>query len=443
MPTVDKVISDLTQATSINDDDLFVLQQGDAAKKLAGATLKEFVTVDVLEIDAETLPAGSEATAVYDKPTKTLTLGIPQGATGAKGDKGETGATGPKGDTGAQGPQGATGEQGPKGDTGDTGATGPAGPTGAQGPKGDKGDTGATGPTGPQGLQGSKGDKGDTGDTGPQGPKGEKGDKGDTGAGFKVLGYYSTVSALQAAVPSPDVGDAYGIGAAAPYDIYIYSETGGWVNNGPLQGAKGDAGPAGPQGEQGPKGDKGDTGAAGAAGATGPQGPKGDTGDQGPKGEKGDAFTYDDFTPAQLAALKGEKGDKGDTGAQGPAGADGAKGDKGDTGATGAQGPKGDTGDTGATGPKGADGATPVKGVDYFTDADKAEIAEDAAALVDVSGKQAKITASGILKGDGSGNVSAAVAGTDYIATSNIAKQVLVSKETNPTENGIINWVYG
>lgn len=413
MPTVDKVISDLTQATSINDDDLFVLQQGSAAKKLKGATLKEFVTVDVLEIDATTLPAGSEATAVYDKPTKTLTLGIPQGNTGAKGDKGDTGDTGPKGDTGETGPQGPTGAQGPKGDTGAIGATGPAGPQGEQGPKGEKGDTGDRGPTGPQGEQGPKGDKGDTGDTGatgargpqgetgatgaqgpkgdtgetgPQGPKGEKGDKGDTGAGFKVLGYYSTVSALQAAVPSPDVGDAYGIGAAEPYDIYIYSETSGWVNNGPLQGAKGDTGPAGPKGEQGEKGDKGD---AGATGATGPQGPKGDDG------------------------------------------AAGAKGDKGDTGATGPQGPKG------------ADGATPVKGVDYFTEADKAEIAEDAAALVDVSGKQTKITASGVLVGDGNGGVSAAVAGTDYIATTNITMQTLVSAETNPTQNGQINWVYG
>ena len=57
----------------------------------------------------------------------------------------------------------------------------------------------------------------------------------------------------------------------------------------------------------------------------------------------------------------------------------GAKGPKGDTGATGPQGPKGDTGATGmtgATGPKGDTGAaghTPVKGVDYFTEDDRAE----------------------------------------------------------------------
>lgn len=49
-------------------------------------------------------------------------------------------------------------------------------------------------------------------------------------------------------------------------------------------------------------------------------------------------------------------------------GADGAKGDKGDTGATGANGKDG------AAGKDGADGHTPVKGTDYFTEADKSEM---------------------------------------------------------------------
>jgi hypothetical protein len=53
-------------------------------------------------------------------------------------------------------------------------------------------------------------------------------------------------------------------------------------------------------------------------------------------------------------------------------------------GPQGPQGPKGDTGDSGPQGPKGADGKTPVKGVDYFTDADKQEIAEQAAGLVEI-----------------------------------------------------------
>ena len=82
----------------------------------------------------------------------------------------------------------------------------------------------------------------------------------------------------------------------------------------------------------------------------------------------------------------------------------------------GAQGIQGEPGVPGIQGPAGKDGKTPVKGTDYFTQADKQEIAKDAAALVDLSGKQNKIMASGLLKGDGTGGVSAAIPGTDYLA---------------------------
>lgn len=74
------------------------------------------------------------------------------------------------------------------------------------------------------------------------GQRGTQGPKGDTGSGFKVLDYYDTLQALQIGVTSPEDGDAYGVGTAAPYDIYIYTPSKGWVNNGPLQGAKGDPG---------------------------------------------------------------------------------------------------------------------------------------------------------------------------------------------------------
>lgn len=62
--------------------------------------------------------------------------------------------------------------KGPKGDKGDKGDTGPQGP---QGPKGDKGNTG---------HQGSQGPKGDPGPQGPQGPKGDKGEDGIRGLGW-------------------------------------------------------------------------------------------------------------------------------------------------------------------------------------------------------------------------------------------------------------------
>ena len=61
----------------------------------------------------------------------------------------------------------------------------------------------------------------------------------------------------------------------------------------------------------------------------------------------------------------------------------------------------------------------------------------------DIDTKQTKITASGILKGNGSGGVVAATRGSDYIASGNIVKQTLVESESTPTENYAINWVYG
>ena len=189
-------------------------------------------------------------------------------------------------------------------------AQGPTGPTGPQGEQGKQGIQGIQGEKGNQGDKGERGDKGATGETGatgpegPRGPQGLQGIQGEPGKGLTVSGYYATAQALTAAVTNPTAGDAYGVGTAEPYDIYIYdgiNKT--WVNNGPLQGAKGEKG---------------------EPGATGPEGP------QGPKGEQG---------------VKGN---------------------------------------TGATGPQGPAGHTPVKGTDYFTDADKSEIAQAAAELVSV-----------------------------------------------------------
>lgn len=83
-------------------------------------------------------------------------------------------------------------------------------------------------------------------------------------------------------------------------------------------------------------------------------------------------------------------GPKGEIGATGPQGPKGEKGDTGDTGPQGIQGPKGDTGAQGAQGPKGATGPqgeagyTPVKGVDYWTTADKQDIVNQALDSVSV-----------------------------------------------------------
>lgn len=98
--------------------------------------------------------------------------------------------------------------------------------------------------------------------------------KGTDGKNFRILGFYGTLSALQAAVQTPEAGDAYGVGAEAPYDIYIFDGvTNTWINNGKLKGDKGDTGAAGATGAAGPTGPAGPAGPAGAPGAEGEPGP--------------------------------------------------------------------------------------------------------------------------------------------------------------------------
>ena len=112
---------------------------------------------------------------------------------------------------------------------------------------------------------------------------------GKDGKSFEIKGYYASTAALEEGVPAPAPGDAYCVGSAAPYDVYIYDGVSGeWINNGTIQGAKGDTGAAGTtftphldgngnlswtndggldnpetQNIRGAKGDKGETGAAG------------------------------------------------------------------------------------------------------------------------------------------------------------------------------------
>lgn len=360
--------------------------------------------IDNITITADTLPPGSPATAsgsISETEGLKIELGIPQGEQGPKGD---TGAPGAQGEPGPQGEKGDTGEQGPKGDTGEPGPQGPKGDTGETGPQGPKGDTGETGPEGP---------KGDPGETGPRGPEGPQGPQGEPGKGLTVLDYYADLESLQAAVQSPAAGDAYGVGAAEPYDIYIYSPTKGWVNNGPLQGAQG---PQGPQGEPGPQGPPGVDGAPGAKGDTGPEGPQGP---QGPQGEQG---------------VQGPQGDPGADGAQGPQGPAGTAAtiqvgtvtasDPGSTPQVTNSGtasaavldfvlPRGEQGPAGADGAPGADGQ------------DGAQGPQGPAGPNEVS-TTTGTNITGLLKGNGS-TVQQAVAGTDYAKPSNTVYATLLA----------------
>lgn len=104
------------------------------------------------------------------------------------------------------------------------------------------------------------------------------------------------------------------------------------------------------------------------------KGEKGDDGISATHSWNGTILTVTSASGTSSANLKGEKGadgtkgDKGDKGEQGPQGEKGAKGDQG------VQGIQGEKGSDGAKGDKGDSGYSPIRGTDYWTDADKAEI---------------------------------------------------------------------
>ena len=64
--------------------------------------------------------------------------------------------------------------------------------------------------------------------------------RGRQGKNFQILGYYDTYAQMTAAVTNPEAGDAYGVGTAAPYIVYVWDGVNGeWKNNGTMQGADG------------------------------------------------------------------------------------------------------------------------------------------------------------------------------------------------------------
>lgn len=370
----DKTIGSLPQAQTVDDASLFVCEQQGVAMKTTGAQWKGFAVnavsqyvepaqqaaqqaqqaaqqaqdaadsigdsvsqaqtaaqqaqaaqqaVENLGVTSNTLPVGQGATVtktVDETGAVTLAFGIPQG---------------PQGPQGPEGPQGGPGATGPQGEPGEA-ATVEIGSvtTGAPGTSAEVTNSGTAKAavlnfTIPQGPQGAKGD------TGPQGPQGE------TGEGFVVKGYFATLSALQSGVPSPSAGDAYGVGSAEPYDIYIWDGVNSaWVNNGPLQGAQGPQGDPGsaatieigtvttaPAGSDAavtnsgtssaavlnftiPQGATGPQGPAGVDGSPGPAGADGADGAQGPQGEPGQNATINGVTTLTLTATGGLTGEQ-------------------------------------------------------------------------------------------------------------------------------------
>ena len=135
-------------------------------------------------------------------------------------------------------------------------------------------------------------------------------------------------------------------------------------------------GPAGPRGETGPQGPAGRDGADGKDGETGPQGA------QGPKGDSFQTVVEDDGNGnITIRALTTEG-----TGTSGKNGytftpsvsPDGIISWTNDGGLVNPEpvNIKGPAGANGQQGPAGTNGKTPVKGTDYFTQADKEELVQ-------------------------------------------------------------------
>lgn len=187
--------------------------------------------------------------------------------------------------------------------------------------KGDVGSQGVQGEQGVQGIQGERGEKGDTGEQGIQGIQGERGEKGDKG----------------------DKGDRGETGATGKDGISVTHSWDGTILTITSASGTSSADLKGGDGEPG-------------VGVAGIEQTITSTEDN---GDNVITVTMTDGSTSDFVIKNGSKGATGDKGEQGIQGEKGEPGDKGD---------KGDKGDTGAA------GYSPVRGTDYWTADDKAEI---------------------------------------------------------------------
>ena len=397
----DKAISDLTQALQITGEDLFVLQQSGEAKRLKGETLLKFVTLSVVSVTVTTLPAGSSATATYDKSTGTLSLGIPQGSKGATG---ATGATGPANvltigsvTSGKVASATITGEA-------------PNQVLNLVLEKGEQGEQGKQGIQGEQGKQGIQGEQGKQGNPGADAPT-------ITGITIRQSDYHLIVTLSDGT--SYDAGYCRGASGAGTGDMLAsvydpqnkHQDIFAYIDNAikdvkvttdatPTQGSANPVQSGGVYSALTNKLDKTGNGSNVTAAFTA-------------------ASTRANIvTGEKLSVLFGKI----------------AKW----------------LGDLKALAFKDKVAKTDLA-EDVQQSLDKADSALQSAPVTSVNGKTGAVTVSvptvpsttSLIKGNGSGGLAAATRGSDYIASGNIVKQTLVSTETTPTENYAINWVYG
>lgn len=397
----DKAISDLTQALQITNEDLFVLEQSGKAKKLTGETLLNFVTLSVVSVTVTTLPAGSSATATYDKSTGTLALGIPQGG---KGDTGATGATGPANvltigsvTSGKVASATITGEA-------------PNQVLNLVLEKGDKGEQGK------QGIQGEQGKQGIRGEIGPQGNPGADAPT-ITGITIRQSDYHLIVTLSNGT--SYDAGYCRGASGAGTGDMLAsvydpqnkHQDIFAYIDNAikdvkvttdatPTQGSANPVQSGGVYSSLAGKLDKTGDGSNVTASFT-------------------ETSTRANIvTGEKLSVLFGKV----------------AKW----------------LSDLGSLAFKSTVAKSDLAS-DVQTSLGKADSALQSAPVTSVNGQTGAVkvnvptvpSTTSLIKGNGSGGLVAATRGSDYIASGNIVKQTLVSTETTPTENYAINWVYG
>ena len=467
----DKTISELTQATQITNDDMFVLQQNGEAKKLLGMTLLDFVTLSVVKVTVTTLPAGSQATATYDKSTGTLALGIPQGEKGKTGDKGDTGDTGPQGKQGIQGETGATGATGPQGPAGPanvltigsvtSGKVASATITGEapnqvlnlvleKGDKGETGDKGATGDTGPQGKQGIQGPQGKPGADAPT----------ITGITIRQSDYHLIVTlsdgtSYDAGYCRGQAGAGTGDMLAAVYDPNNkHTDIFEYVDNAikdvkvttdatPTQGSTNPVQSGGVYSALANKLDKTGDGSNVTAAFT-----KATTRSNIATGEKlsvlfgkiakwfadlGSLAFKSTVAKSDLASDVQTSLGKADSALQSYTESDPTV-------------PEWAKAKSKPSYTKSEVGLGNVDNVKQYSKSNPPPYP-----VTSVNGKTGAVTVptvsvpstTSLLKGNGSGGIVAATRGSDYIASGNIVKQTLVNVETTPTENYAINWLFG
>ena len=414
----DKAISDLTQALQITNEDQFVLEQGGEAKMLKGETLLKFVTLSVVSVTVTTLPAGSSATATYDKSTGTLALGIPQGS---KGDTGATGATGP---TNVLTIGSVT-----SGKVASATITGEA-PNQVLNLVLEKGEQGEQGK---QGIQGEQGKQGIQGEIGPQGNPGADAPT-ITGITIRQSDYHLIVTLSDGT--SYDAGYCRGASGAGTGDMLAsvydpnnkHQDIFAYVDNA-IKDVKVTTDATPTQGSTNPV----QSGGVYSALAN----KLGKTGDG---SNVTAAFTVattraNVATGEKLSVLCGKIAkwfaDLGSLAFKSTV----AKSDLASDVQTSLG--KADSAlqsytETDPTVPEWAKAATKPS----YT-------ASEVGALPNTTVIPSVPSTTSLLKGNGSGGIVAATRGSDYIASGNIVKQTLVASESTPTENFAINWVYG